>query len=285
LADFSERAELRERMDGPCSYEELRACLRDIAKVNRLTFADRPTLTWLARAAERRISNASGPHSTLDPGRLRIVDVGCGYGDTLRRIERWAAARNLDIELTGVDLNPDAVRAAREATPAGSRIEWVAGDVYSCVEAADIVLSSLLTHHLAEAEIVRFLEWMERTARIGWFVNDLHRQALPYHVFRAVAAVARWHPFVHHDGPASIRRSFVPEDWRRLCAAAGLEARAVTIAEFRPARLCVGRVKHSPDERRELNLFEARAFLLAGHGGPKAKDPEFFPVVSKVKRR
>jgi SAM-dependent methyltransferase len=241
VVDLSQRADLQERMDGPCSYDELRDCLRDIAKVNRLTFADRPTLDWLARVTERRVSDASGPHSTLDLGRLRIVDVGCGYGDTLRRIERWAGERGLDVELTGVDLNPAAVRIAREATPAGSRIEWIAGDVDSCVAEADLVISSLLTHHLAEEEIVRFLKWMERTARVGWFVNDLHRQAAPYYVFRAVAAVAGWHPFVRHDGPVSIRRSFVREDWRRMCAAAGLDA--ATIAEWRPARLCVGRVK------------------------------------------
>jgi SAM-dependent methyltransferase len=222
-------------MDGPCNYEELRGCLRDIARVNRLTMAYRPTMQWLEELAGG--ASISGP--------LRIVDVGCGYGDMLRRIERLAARRGLAVELIGVDLNPDAVRAAREATATGSRIKWIVGDVYSCAAASDtdVVISSLLTHHLAEAEIVRFLRWMERTARRGWFVNDLHRQAVPYHVFRAVAAVAGWHRFVRNDGPVSILRSFVPADWRRMCAEAGLDLATVAITEHRPARLCVGRVK------------------------------------------
>ena len=68
MVDFSQRADLSELMDGPCSYEELRDCLRDIAKVNRLTMAYRPTLQWL----ERVVDSGSKP--------LRIVDVGCGYG-------------------------------------------------------------------------------------------------------------------------------------------------------------------------------------------------------------
>jgi len=239
--DFSERAQLDELMDAPCSYEVLRGCLRDIARVNRLTLAYWPTVEFLERVVETA-SSSDRP--------LRIVDVGCGYGDMLRRVERWAAKRGIAAALTGVDLNADAVRAAGEATAAASkiergRIEWVAGDVYSCAaaEEADVVISSLLTHHLAETEIVRFLGWMERTARRGWFVNDLHRQAVPYYVFRAVAALAGWHEFVRHDGPVSIRRSFVAEDWRRMCAAAGLDAGAVEIREHRPARLCVGRVK------------------------------------------
>ena len=35
--DFAERAELSEQMDEPCSYEELRDCLRHLAWMNRLT--------------------------------------------------------------------------------------------------------------------------------------------------------------------------------------------------------------------------------------------------------
>jgi SAM-dependent methyltransferase len=238
--DFSRRAELEELMDGPCSYEELRACLQDIAKVNRLTFARRPTMEWLAQVVKTRPVGAAA---------LRILDVGCGYGDMLRQIERWAARDGIAVELTGVDLNPQAVRAAREATAPGSAIVWVVGDVYSCAAAADadIVISSLLAHHLREDEIVRFLRWMEGTARVGWFINDLHRQAVPYFMFRAVAAFAGWHRFVRNDGPISIRRSFVRGDWLRMGAAAGLEAGQVEIREYRPARLCVGRVKRTSE--------------------------------------
>jgi len=236
--DFSHRAELEELMDGPCSYEELRDCLRDISRVNRLTWAYRPTMQWLDRVVDSHAHSSSGLRGA---GPLRIIDVGCGYGDMLRRIEGWAASRQLEVALTGIDLNPDAVRAAREATPASSRIQWIAGDLYTCAAAAeaDIVISSLVMHHLTEKEIVRFVAWMDRTARVGWFINDLHRQATPYRIFSLLMRGPWWHRFVRADGLASIRKSFVPEDWRRICSAAGV---AAEISEFRPARLCVGRI-------------------------------------------
>jgi len=237
--DLSHRADLVEMMDQPCSYEQLRGCLHDIARVNRLTFAYRPTISWMEELV--------AVHPSSEP--LRVVDVGCGDGDMLRRIHAWAAKRGVRVALTGIDVNPDAIRAAREATPPAQRIErrieWIVGDALSNAAMGDIdvVICSLLTHHLTDPQIVQFLQWTERTTRLGWFVNDLHRKAVPYHLFRLLARFTNWHPFVKNDGAVSIRRSFVVEDWQRLCAAAGLDAKAVSIKEYRPARLCVGRIK------------------------------------------
>lgn len=231
--DFSSRAQLSEWMDEPCDYSEFRDCLRDLERVNRMVASYRPTLSWLEQFAE------AGPEP------LRIVDVGCGGGDMLRRIESWASERGVAVQLTGIDLNPYAARAAREFTRRGSSIQWVTGDAFSYLPEApvSIVISSLFTHHLADSEIIRFVAWMEQVAQRGWFINDLHRKAFPYYGFAALAWLMRWHRFVRHDGPVSIRRSFLREDWERYCATAGLQREDVRIEEVRPARLCVGRVK------------------------------------------
>ena len=236
--DFSRRADLAqfpELMDEPCSRDVLRHCLRDLARVNRWFLAYRPTLHWLDSL---RLPNNRPVH---------ILDVGCGYGDSLRRIERWAGERNLPVALTGCDLNPDTIAIAREASPSRSRIRWVASDVFSLEwdEPVDIVVSSLMTHHLSEGEIIRFLGWMESTARVGWFINDLSRASIPYQLFKAFSKLANLHPFVQHDGPVSIARAFVPNDWRRMCAAAGLDESQISIQSFTPARLCVGRAKRA----------------------------------------
>jgi SAM-dependent methyltransferase len=234
--DFRHRAQLTELMDEPCSRHEMRACLSDLAKTNRWTLAYRPLLHWL---------HATVPVLPPRAEPLRILDVGCGYGDGLRRIERWAGTRGIAMELNGLDLNPDAAAIAAEASPRSSKIQWVSANVFAFApqKSFDMVVSSLFTHHLAERDIVRFLQWMEQHAKLGWFINDLSRAAIPYHLFRAFSKLARLHPFVQHDGPVSIARSFVPEDWRRMCAAAGLGAQEVLIQGYIPARLCVGRRK------------------------------------------
>jgi trans-aconitate methyltransferase len=222
-------------MDQPCSFAELRGCLRDIAQVNWLTGAYRPTLDWLNHVYEAM---------PFQEKPLQILDVGCGYGDMLRRISSWAADRNLPVVLTGIDRNPDAIRAAREATRPGTAT-FLAGDAfaYQAKDGVDLVVSSLLTHHMEDHEVIEFMEWMDATARLGWFINDLHRQATPYRLFRLMSRFTNWHPFVKHDGPVSILRSFRAQDWREFCKAAGLPGKACVIREYWPARLCVARIQ------------------------------------------
>jgi SAM-dependent methyltransferase len=237
--DLSRRADvtvLTEWMDEPCSREVMRACLEELGRLNRWFLGYRPVLDWLGALDLRRFGRP-----------VRILDVGCGYGDTLRRIEAWARGRSILVELTGMDLNPDAIAIAAEATQGGSSIRWIAGDVfgYRGGEAPDLVMSSLFTHHLSDAEVARFVHWMEKTAAIGWLVNDLSRASVPYHLFGWFARVMRLHPFVQHDGPVSFARAFQPEDWRRLCGAAGLAQSAYRIQAYQPARLCVSRIKEA----------------------------------------
>jgi SAM-dependent methyltransferase len=230
--DFAVRAQLSVLMDETCSYAEFRACLRDLMYVGRTVFSYRPTLNWLEQFA----GGSDQP--------LHIVDVGCGAGDMLRRVEFWAQQRKIAVRLTGIDLNPFAAQAAREFGDAKSSIEWVTCEAYGYKPQAkiDLVISSLFTHHLLD-EIIGFLRWMERVTARGWFVNDLRRGRTPCYAFKLLAHGMRWHRFVRHDGPVSARRSFAPDDWRRYTREARLLARAVNIFTIWPGRLCVARVK------------------------------------------
>jgi trans-aconitate methyltransferase len=234
--DFSRRVfprELPELMDGDCSYEDFRGCLRSLEQVNRWLLGYRPTLAWLQRL----------PGETHQP--LHIVDVGSGGGDLLRQIARWARRRGIAVQLTGIDLNPYATRAAAESTPKEAGITWVTGDAleYRPEKPMDIVVSSLMAHHLEDDGIIALLRWMEATAQTGWFINDLERSEWSCRMFRWVAEVAGWHRFVRHDGPVSFRRAFREQDWVRLLAAAEVPREVVSVEHWRPGRLCVGRWK------------------------------------------
>jgi hypothetical protein len=234
--DFRRRVsprELPELMDGDCSYEDFRGCLRSLEQVNRWLLGYRPTLAWLEQLPRE-------PHEPV-----HIVDVGSGGGDLLRQIAGWVRRRGIAAQLTGIDLNPYAARAAAESTPTELGIAWVTGDalVYRPEKPVDIVASSLTAHHLEDEEIVALLRWMEATTRVGWFLNDLERSERTCRIFGWWAGGGGGHRFVRHDGPVSFRRAFRKEDWVRLLAAAEVPRDAVTVEHWRPGRLCVGRWK------------------------------------------
>ncbi len=233
--DWARRATEPEWMDDPAlppgRYAEV---LRDLARVNVVTRAAPPTLGWLAAATRGRRTTT-------------VLDVGFGHGDLLRRLAHWARRARRDVRLAGVDLNPHSAPVARADTDPALGITWHTGDaaalVASLPEPPDVVLSSLVTHHMADDELVAFVAWMERTARVGWFVNDLHRHPLAWHGFRVLAAAMRCDPIVRHDGALSVRRAFVRADWERLLPQAGVPAGCATIRWHLPFRLCVGRLR------------------------------------------
>jgi 2-polyprenyl-3-methyl-5-hydroxy-6-metoxy-1,4-benzoquinol methylase len=235
--DFTHRvapADLPEWLDELRPLNEMRAYMKSLRQVNTLTFGARPTIQWLEQIV-----------AASDRKPLRIVDVGCGCGDMLRRIEHWATRLGIDIELIGIDLSPETIDVAREFTSNGSRIEWTVGDALSYDRPFDIALSALLTHHLEEPLIVRFLAWMEANAQRGWFINDLVRERTPYQSFRLASHILRWHPQVRHDGPVSFRRAFREDDWLRMLASAGVASTQVELRRWTPGRLCVSHAKRA----------------------------------------
>jgi 2-polyprenyl-3-methyl-5-hydroxy-6-metoxy-1,4-benzoquinol methylase len=220
------RALAEELMDAddlaPETYSRV---VHDLAKVNTLTLARRPTLAFLA---------------SLNARHLRILDVGFGDGDMLRAIHRWGAKNGVTTALTGIDLNPRSAAAAAEATPPGLTIDWRTGDYAGCAgEGWDVVLSSLVAHHMTHDQLVAFLRFMDREAKRGWFVNDLHRHGFAYLGFPVLATLMRWHPIVRHDGQLSIARSYRPAEWPPILAEAGIDGAAIT-PQF-PFRLCVSK--------------------------------------------
>ena len=205
------------------------AVVGDLARVNAVTLAARPTMRFLDRAARGRAS-------------LRVLDVGFGDGDMLRRIEQWAKQRRREVVLVGIDLNPRSEKAARAHTPPGSAIRWITGDYQALAgEKWDVVISSLVAHHMIRSELVTFLRFMEAHTTAGWFVNDLLRHRLAHIGFPLLARLARWHPIVRHDGTLSIARAFRPAEWRPILAEAGI-ADARVFRAF-PFRLCVERLR------------------------------------------
>ncbi|HVE88337.1 MAG TPA: methyltransferase domain-containing protein, partial [Burkholderiaceae bacterium] len=173
---------------------------------------------------------------------VSIFDVAYGHGDFLRALQRWGAARGRTLILTGIDLNPRSITAARAATPAEMRIDYYVGNVfdYTPRPRPDFIVSSQFAHHLDDVQVLEFVRWMEANCTRGWYVSDLQRHAISYFTFPWIARIARWHRIVRDDGTVSIARSFRITEWRAILRQAKVTA---DVRWHIPFRLGVGRVK------------------------------------------
>jgi SAM-dependent methyltransferase len=222
---LAHRSTQSEQMDTECAdFEDYSRCLRDLSRVNVVTFTHRPMLGWLARHAR-------------DDERFSVLDVACGHGDALRQIRRHYPNARLE----GIDLNPWGTRAALESTDPADRIVFHTGDAFAFAPPLpfDFIITSQFTHHLTDDQVVDFLRWLRTHAAKGWFIGDLHRHVIPYYGFPLLARLAGWQRIVRQDGQISIARAFIRAEWLELLRRAGIADDEAIVAWYLPFRLCV----------------------------------------------
>jgi len=234
LFDRARRSAQTEILDDPISTGELAPILRDLARFNGIMQGHRPVLQWLDRAARNLPRDQP----------LTILDIGCGYGDLLRAIARWSRKRGRAVSLVGIDLSAQVIEVARSVTPAELNVRYHAVDLFNFTPAQpiDLVVTSLVTHHLSDAMIERFLRWMEEKARRGWAIYDLQRSIVPFYFIALAGIVLRLHPVVVYDGRISVARSLTKGEWEARLRAAGIPREAVDLRWFM-FRFAIGRIK------------------------------------------
>jgi SAM-dependent methyltransferase len=233
--DFSRRSAESEWLDdAELKPQELSLVLRDLATFNGAMLGHWPVLSWLRRAT-RGVDRSQA---------VTVLDAGCGYGDLLRAMRRWSRRTSVPLRLIGLDLNRETIRIARDATDPDDRIEYEAADIFAYKPEApvDIVVNSLLMHHLSDPMIVEFLRWMDAQARRGWLIYDLQRHVVPYAFIGLMGKLTRLHPMVIHDGRISVARSLTRREWEARIAEAGIPRSVVDLRWFM-FRFVIGRLR------------------------------------------
>ncbi len=112
----------------------------------------------------------------------------------------------------------------------GPELTLVRGDMGSLPfgdRTFDIVLATLVLHHLPDDAQADALSEMARVARRAVLVAELERRSLHWFGARLLAAtIWRRNPLTRHDGPVSVRRGYTAPELEAIAARAGLRGRA-----------------------------------------------------------
>jgi 2-polyprenyl-3-methyl-5-hydroxy-6-metoxy-1,4-benzoquinol methylase len=211
-------------MDDPSIDPSLLAwALRDLDRLNRWG----RTAAGLAGAVCRIVDAAEST-----PAACTVLDVGCGGGGLTRSLAtRLTAARpSVAWRVVGIDPSAPSIAAATEAAAAAwdERVEFrvASGHGQSLADAAggpvDLVVSSLVLHHLPPGELRQLLAACAAEARIGVVMDDLRRDRRAMALTRLAVRTLSRCPVVHVDGPRSVRAALTPEELRVLAVDAGL---------------------------------------------------------------
>lgn len=157
---------------------------------------------------------------------VHVCEIGCGGGDNLAAITRWAHNNKIELEITGIDINKNCIDVASKRQDIGSKANWITSD-YRNVNFSrypDIIFSSLFCHHFTNESLVEQLQWMYRNSTKGFFINDLHRHWLAYYSIKILTQLFSKSYLVKNDAPLSVRRGFKKKEWMNLLAKASMHA-------------------------------------------------------------
>jgi 2-polyprenyl-3-methyl-5-hydroxy-6-metoxy-1,4-benzoquinol methylase len=212
MPHFDKRSDRKELLDGEAiPFGDIRQNMQELDVINRRLGGHRITLLGMKALLKNR-----GNHSSM-----HIVEIGCGGGDNLRVIKDWGAKKGLQLQLTGVDINPECIRFA-QAQVQNAGIEFICADYAKAVfrHEPQVIFSSLFCHHFSHDALVTQLCWMQQNSSLGFFINDLHRHPLAYHSIQLLTRAFSRSYLVKHDAPLSVLRGFSGQDWKAALAAA-----------------------------------------------------------------
>jgi len=173
--------------------------LRELEVINRWLGGNAVTLSALARLSNQ-----------IPQKHLEVADLGCGRGDMLRHIQRWADARKIKVSLTGIDANPYIVAAAQRHLQ-GLAVKLQAinilSDEFSKLQ-FDIVIGTLFYHHFTDDELVVIFSGLRAQCRVGFIINDIHRHPFAYYSIKALTQIFSRSEMVKYDAPLSVLRAF-----------------------------------------------------------------------------
>jgi 2-polyprenyl-3-methyl-5-hydroxy-6-metoxy-1,4-benzoquinol methylase len=191
----SYQEELLDRDDIP--FADIKRNMQELEFIN----------TWLGGHAItiKGLSRLAG-----DSKKITVCEIGCGGGDNLMAIHRWASRKGIALEVIGIDIKDECIEFAKENCAEIIHSTWICADYKLALLPVkpDVIFSSLFCHHFSDDNVIQIFRWMHQHSRLGFFINDLQRHPVAYHSIRVLSHIFSRSYMVKNDAPLSVLRGF-----------------------------------------------------------------------------
>lgn len=157
---------------------------------------------------------------------IRITDLGCGSGDSLRCIYDWMVNKNLNFDLVGIDGNAFAIDCARTMSSDYPCIKYQLMDILNLMNSAnqyDLVILNNLCHHFNDSDIAEILKYLYKHTKMAIIINDIHRHPLAYFGIKFLTKILNFSYVTKHDAPLSVLRAFQKNDLINILKSAKID--------------------------------------------------------------
>jgi 2-polyprenyl-3-methyl-5-hydroxy-6-metoxy-1,4-benzoquinol methylase len=145
-----------------------------------------------------------------------VVDIGCGGGDGMISMQQFLQKRGINAKMIGVDANPKVLDYARKRCKNHPDFHWECMPFQNLTGLnADVFHCSLFAHHFYGDDLNALARLMA-TSRIGFVVNDLHRNWLAYHSISILTQLFSKSYLIRNDARLSVSKGFKREELSRL---------------------------------------------------------------------
>ncbi len=154
---------------------------------------------------------------------ITIADIGCGGGDNLKFLAKWARTQKITLKFYGIDLKEECIDFARRNCSEYPEITFVQSDYRHIKEQFDIIASALFCHHLNDGQLVEYLTWCKKQSCVAFFINDLQRHYLAYMSIKLLTRLFSRSYLVKNDAPLSVKRGFYRKELQDSCLEANTQ--------------------------------------------------------------
>jgi 2-polyprenyl-3-methyl-5-hydroxy-6-metoxy-1,4-benzoquinol methylase len=158
--------------------------------------------------------------------KITVCEIGCGGGDNLLAIQGYCKKYKIDVQLIGVDIKKECIEVARQNPLLVENAIFICSDylLADIDSQPDIIFSSLFCHHFNEDQLIVQLKWMQQKAKLGFFINDLHRHWMAHVSIKLLTSIFSKSYLVKNDAPLSVLRGFLISEWKQLLVKAGISS-------------------------------------------------------------